>query len=587
MPAIDNLRACASRNDLATLLGFKPAMLSYILYVNRADLRYRNFDIPKRSGGRRHISAPPSDLALVQRRLSNLLQDCLDSFGAGDRQPRDQFSHGFRRGRSIISNAVMHTTRRYVFNTDIVDFFGSINFGRVRGYFLKDNRFALNEEVATVLAHIACYNNQLPQGSPCSPVIANLIGHVLDVRLVRLARQIGCIYSRYADDLTFSTNKRSFPTEVAEQSQGHVWTAGAELLHLVNQCGFDLNPSKTRMQYRDSRQEVTGLTVNRGIGVRNEYAHTVRAMVHRLVKTGSFDFVESTIDAAGNVIVQEKPGTVRQLQGMLGFIEWVDNWNRKKKREKEKATEKPQEAFTRREKVYKTFLHFNEFFDASRPVIICEGKTDNVYLLHAIRALAASFPDLATVSPGGTVKIEARLFKYTDRSTGRILGIHGGTGHLVKLIGDYHVEASRFTAPGLRHPVIVVVDNDKGATGIFEKTKKLRGHAVSRSADFFHVTQNLYVVPTPLGPAGESTAIEDSFDAAIKATKIDGKTFDANNDFDPATHYGKNAFAYKVVQPNANSIDFSGFKPLLARIDAVVKEHAKRVAASMAKSGTP
>lgn len=583
MSAIDDLKACTSRKDLAALLRFKPAMLSYILYVNRADLRYRNFDIPKRGGGRRNISAPPSDLALVQKRLSDLLQDCLDDFGAGHKQQRDRFSHGFRRGRSIISNADMHTNRRYVFNTDIVDFFGSINFGRVRGYFLKDNRFALNDEVATTIAHIACYNKKLPQGSPCSPVIANLIGHVLDVRLVKLAKKIGCTYSRYADDLTFSTNKRSFPTEVAEQTEDHKWSVGAELQHLVNHCGFDLNPSKTRIQYRDSRQEVTGLTVNRRISVRDEYAHTVRAMVHRLVKTGAFDFIESVIDAAGNVIVQKKTGTSRQLQGMLGFIEWVDSWNRKRQRGKTNTTEKPQADFTRRERIHKTFLHFNEFFDASRPVIICEGKTDNVYLLHAIRALAATFPSLATMAADGTISLNARLFKYTDRSTGRILGIHGGTGHLVKLIGDYDKEAAKFTAPGLKYPVIMVVDNDKGSNGVFEKAKKLTGHHVPRSVDFFHVTQNFYVVPTPLAPKGESTAIEDSFSAATKATKIDGKEFDMDNDFDPATHYGKSAFAYKVIQPNADSIDFSGFAPLLARIEAVIKEHATRVAASTAK----
>jgi RNA-directed DNA polymerase len=580
MSAIDDLKACASRKDLAVLLGFKPAMLSYILYVNRADGRYRTFDIPKRSGGRRNIAAPPNDLALVQKRLSNLLQDCLDSFGAGHPQPRDQFSHGFRRGRSIITNADMHTDRRYVFNTDIVDFFGSINFGRVRGYFLKDDRFALSEEVATALAHIACYNNQLPQGSPCSPVIANLIAHILDVRLVKLAKRTGCIYSRYADDLTFSTNKRSFPTDLAEQTHSHDWTVGPELLHLVKQCGFDLSPSKTRMQYRDSRQEVTGLTVNKRISVRNEYAHTVRAMVHRLIRTGSFEFVQSSIDPAGTVTVERRPGNARQLQGMLSFIEWIDAWNRRKKRENANETEKPQDGFTRREKVYKTFLHFNELFSASRPLIICEGKTDNIYLLHAIRALATSFPALATVVPGGSIDLIARLFKYTDRSIGRILGIHGGTGHLVKLIGEYHAEAAQFTAPGLKHPVVIVVDNDDGSRGIFDKAGKLTGHAVPRSVEFFHVTQNLYVVPTPRGPKGEPTAIEDSFDAATKATRVDGKEFDPNNDFNPTTHYGKTAFAYKVVQPNAGTIDFSGFAPLLSRIDAVVKEHARRVAGS-------
>ncbi|MFX7853813.1 reverse transcriptase domain-containing protein, partial [Acinetobacter baumannii] len=91
----------------------------------------------------------------------------------------------------------------------------TINFGRVRGFFLKDKNFALHEKVATVIAQIACHDNKLPQGSPCSPVISNLIGHMMDIMLVRLASATGCSYSRYADDLTFSSNKGKFSSRVA------------------------------------------------------------------------------------------------------------------------------------------------------------------------------------------------------------------------------------------------------------------------------------------------------------------------------------------------------------------------------------
>ena len=102
--------------------------------------------------------------------------------------------------------------RRWVFNLDLEDFFPSINFGRVRGFLLKNRDFrAESEHRATVISQIACHENSLPQGSPCSPVISNLVAHLLDMRLVRLASSVGCTYSRYADDLTFSTNKKIFP----------------------------------------------------------------------------------------------------------------------------------------------------------------------------------------------------------------------------------------------------------------------------------------------------------------------------------------------------------------------------------------
>ena len=116
-------------------------------------------------------------------------------------------------------------------NIDLKDFFPSINFGRVYGFFLKSESFELKPKVAAVLAQIACHKNELPQGSPCSPVISNLITHVMDMHIVRLAAAVGCTCSRYADDLTFSTSKPDFPEDIALQSEAdkNVWEAGAKV----------------------------------------------------------------------------------------------------------------------------------------------------------------------------------------------------------------------------------------------------------------------------------------------------------------------------------------------------------------------
>jgi len=133
---------------------------------------------------------------VLQRRLADLLHNCVDEINqANNRSDRDehpdQIAHGFKRKRSIITNARRHRNRRYVFNVDIEDFFGSINFGRVRGYFMADKNFQLQPKVATVLAQIACFQNALPQGSPCSPIVSNLIGHIVDIHLVKLAARVG------------------------------------------------------------------------------------------------------------------------------------------------------------------------------------------------------------------------------------------------------------------------------------------------------------------------------------------------------------------------------------------------------------
>lgn len=230
MSRLSTLRAASSLTDVATLLGFKPKALSYILYKQPAETKYQVFLVPKRSGGQRTISAPCDALKRLQSNLAELLQDCVDEL-ASEMKRSNRASHGFTRKRSIVTNARQHRHRRWVLNLDLEDFFPSINFGRIRGYFLKNRDFELHPSVATVIAQVACFENALPQGSPCSPVIANLVAHLLDMRLVKLARDVGCTYSRYADDLTFSTNKKEFPPEIAVPSaidgQGaHLWLPG-------------------------------------------------------------------------------------------------------------------------------------------------------------------------------------------------------------------------------------------------------------------------------------------------------------------------------------------------------------------------
>ena len=179
-------------------------------------------------------------LSVYGRALGNLLYDCLDELKKGAPPVRRSLAHGFERERSIVTNANLHKRRRYVLNLDLEDFFPSINFGRVRGFFLKDKHFSLEAKVATIVAQIACHENALPQGSPCSPVVSNLIGHLLDSRLARFAKIYKCTYSRYADDITFSTSRKDFPPELAFVVPGTEaeWHLGRELRGKIEHSGF-------------------------------------------------------------------------------------------------------------------------------------------------------------------------------------------------------------------------------------------------------------------------------------------------------------------------------------------------------------
>ena len=331
------------------------------------------------------------------------------------------------------------------------------------------------------------------------------------------------------------------------------------------------------MQYRDSRQEVTGLIVNKKINVRSEYRRTVRAMVHHLFTKGSFEFVHKAVDEKGALSIIKVTGTMNQLHGMLGFIDGVDLYN--KKLNSKNKDSRDQLSATSKESMYRRFLLFKEFYAAQTPVIICEGKTDNVYILHAIRSLAAKYPQLATTNTDGTIKLTVRIFKYSGTSTGRILGINGGTADLSNFMRLYNREIKKFKAPGAQQPVILLVDNDAGAKErgkIFNTVKEITKATVIGTEPYVHVTGNLYLVATPLKNGAKESMIEDFFKDEIKSTIVGGKAFSPLNDLDTDTNYGKHVFAQKVVRAHADKIDFSGFTAILSNIVLVVDAHAKK-----------
>ncbi len=216
------------------------------------------------------------------------------------------------------------------FDLDIADFFPSINFGRVRGFCLKDKHFALQPAVATVLAQIACFENELPQGSPCSPIISNLVGHVLDGGLARCARTHKCTYSRYADDITFSTSRKKFPSEIAVLAPGTdaAWQVGDELRQRIEDTGFKVNDKKTRMQFRGSRQVTTGLLANEKVNVREEYWRAARHMSKALFTTGDYyRMVSATLAGSplGGPATKEVTSSLNPIAGMLAHVYQVKN----------------------------------------------------------------------------------------------------------------------------------------------------------------------------------------------------------------------------------------------------------------------
>ena len=251
--------ALNTREDIANLLNITDYHLRYHLYVPNKKPAYQKFLISKKNGGTREISVPVSALKIIQQKLNQVLQSVY--------APKPSV-HGFTPQRSIVSNAKGHINKKYVLNLDLDNFFTSINFGRVRGMFMHAP-YNLNPEVATVLAQICCHNNCLPQGAPTSPVIANMICAKLDSNLQKLAQKCKCTYTRYADDITFSTSLSKFPSSLilSDNQTGQIQIS-QDLEEIIIQNGFLVNKKKLRLLNRNARQEVTGLIVNKKLNIK-------------------------------------------------------------------------------------------------------------------------------------------------------------------------------------------------------------------------------------------------------------------------------------------------------------------------------
>ncbi len=564
MSKLTALKACSSIGDLALLLGIKSQTLGYIARGLRDPAKYTTFEIPKRSGGRRTISAPTPKLKLVQRKLHKLLEECQEEIEA-TLGVKKQLAHGFKKRHSIFTNADVHRRQRYVLNFDLEDFFGRINFGRVRGFFISNRHFKLNSDVAMLIAQLACYDAKLPQGSPSSPIISNMIGNILDIRLAKLARANGCSYSRYADDITISTSLPEFPGAIAGPIDGgHVWALSKDVVGAVSACGFKVNPAKTRLQYSRSRQDVTGVVVNRHVNVRSDYRRKLRAMVDRLRSTGSFTYSITELDTAASTKITEKTGTRNQLQGMLSFALQAERY-----RQNSTSTSTPND-LTGNEKLFRRFLFYTTFANYDRPIVISEGKTDGIYLSSAIKSLATAFPDLAAPKTGAPL---VRFLRLT-RSMERLFGLTGGDGPLKDFVHQYAEEYRHVKGPKGSKPVIAIFDNDAGAKGILGLIKGFYKIPILPGAQSVHVHGNLYVVLTsPHAVGAASHCIEDCFDAATLAETLSGKTLNLTNKTLGPNEYGKAWFAEKVIKPKAKTINFAGFNDLLTVISQIVKGH--------------
>ncbi|MFJ1328855.1 reverse transcriptase domain-containing protein [Capnocytophaga canimorsus] len=242
--------------------------------TNPSNQRYRSFTIKKKTGGERVINAPKLLLVRTQKALSAIFTICMEI------HPK---AMGFTEGKSVVTNAQLHIGKNYVYNIDLKVFFHSFKKWQIKRIFTQTS-FQLPEEIANYLASLCVHTididgkkeQVLPQGAPTSPILTNILCKKMDIALDKLAKKYKATYSRYADDITFSSNKSVFNNPIFLQ----------ELEAIIHKNKLQINPKKTRLQKKTNRQEVTGITVNEKLNTTRKYVKQIRMWIYLIEKYG-------------------------------------------------------------------------------------------------------------------------------------------------------------------------------------------------------------------------------------------------------------------------------------------------------------
>lgn len=299
---VGTLRRLKRIDQLSSLLRLDPFWLNY--HLNKPI--YFAFQIPKKKGDFRKIQSPNEDLKKMQQKLNRYLQ-------AMYYEKKPASVHGFvinplgvESAYGIHSNAKAHVGKKHILNLDIQDFFSSISAKQVKMALMKAP-FNFCEESACLIALLGSYQKKLPTGAPTSPVLSNIACYDLDKELETFAIDHSLTYTRYVDDLTFSSD-----TRISDE-------AITKLREVISSYGFGLNENKFRLLSSRSKQIVTGLVVNQKVNVDRKYIRRLRAMLH------SWEILGVEIAAAKHfnatkLSIEDVQKFVRKLAGQIQFV---------------------------------------------------------------------------------------------------------------------------------------------------------------------------------------------------------------------------------------------------------------------------
>lgn len=255
---------------------------------------YLKYPIKKKSGKLRWLNPPIEPLKTVQSEFLEKVTPLLNPH---------KCAVGFRKNTSVIDGAKAHLDSNVLLTLDLKDFFNNVEDYKIKAV-SRDFTAALDsldkiekeefEPVMNFFINLVSGPKGLSQGAPTSPAISNLVAKHLDKDLYELAQQENLIYTRYADDLTFSTKNESVDMYPLQQ----------KIKNIIRKQNFIVNNKKTRIQRPHRRMSVTGIVVNDKLSVPKWKWRQFRAKLHNIERD--------------KTILTEK-----ELEEITGYAQWI------------------------------------------------------------------------------------------------------------------------------------------------------------------------------------------------------------------------------------------------------------------------
>lgn len=282
------LPSLANEQDLAHALQLPLTALQR--YIAAPSRYYKHRIILKKGGGIRNIYLPSKEVKAIQAWILRCILD---------KMPAHSQATAYKAGASLLHNVLPHRCGRYYFCLDLKNFFASISQKRAAGCF---KLYGYRPYAANMLARLCCCRSRLPQGGVASPALSNAVCYGMDTRLQHIAKACGLVYTRYADDMTFSSRR-----PISQSARRQICSA-------IRMHGFVINQEKTRLRSLGNRVKITGLTRHAAqpvFGLGRDRKRALRAALFQLYANTAMPAAERAQRRAG-------------LQGWLAFAKSVD-----------------------------------------------------------------------------------------------------------------------------------------------------------------------------------------------------------------------------------------------------------------------